>query len=80
MNRAFRSILAAAILLPVIQACSDTADSVYRNGRVYTVDDSRPWAQALAVEGERLVFVGDDEGVENISAPKRKLSTSAGAW
>ena len=73
MNRAFRSILAAAILLPVIQACSDTADSVYRNGRIYTVDDSRPWAQALAVDGERLVFVGDDEGVEKYIGPETEV-------
>ena len=69
MNRALPSILAAAILLPVIQACSDMADSVYRNGRIYTVDDSRPWAQALAVEGERLVFVGGDESVEKYIGP-----------
>ena len=73
MNRAFRSILAAAILLPVIQACSDTADSVYRNGRIYTVDDSRPWAQALAVEGERLVFVGDGQGVEKYIGPETEV-------
>ncbi len=73
MNRVLRSILAAAILLPVIQACSDTADSVYRNGRVYTVDDSRPWAQALAIEGERLVFVGDDEGVEKYIGPETEV-------
>ncbi len=73
MNRVLRSILAAAILLPVIQACSDTADSVYRNGRVYTVDDSRPWAQALAIEGERLVFVGDDKGVEKYIGPETEV-------
>ena len=73
MNRVLRSILAAAILLPVIQACSDAADSVYRNGRVYTMDDLRPWAQALAVEGERLVFVGDDQGVEKYIGPETEV-------
>ncbi len=69
MNRILRFALAAAILLPVIQACSGTADSVFHNGRIYTVDDSQPWAQALAVSGGRLVFVGDNEGAEKYIGP-----------
>ena len=40
------------------------ADSVYRNGRIYTVDDSRPWAEAVAIQDGRIVFVGSDEAAE----------------
>ena len=61
MNRALHFILAAVLLLPGTQVCAETADSVYHNGRIYTVDENRPWAQALAVKGTRLIYVGDDE-------------------
>lgn len=35
----------------------------YRNGRVFTADPARPWAQSLVVADGRLVFVGDDRDV-----------------
>jgi len=37
------------------------ADSVYLNGRIYTVDAAFSVASALAVKGDRFVFVGPDE-------------------
>jgi len=40
------------------------ADMVLRHGVIYTMAPSRPWADALAVRDGRLVFVGDEAGVE----------------
>ena len=40
------------------------ADLVVRGARIYTVNPERPWATALAVAGDRLVYVGDDAGVD----------------
>ena len=64
MSRIFCVSLAAILLLPSVHACADAADSVFYNGRIYTVDAEQPWAQALAVKGARLVYVGDDETVK----------------
>jgi predicted amidohydrolase YtcJ len=36
------------------------ADLVFRHGGVYTVDGPRSWAEAVAVSGGRIVFVGTD--------------------
>jgi len=41
------------------------ADLVFRNGDVYTVDAARTWASAVAVAGNRIVYVGSDAGVED---------------
>lgn len=37
------------------------ADRVFLNGAVYTVDQARSWAEAVAVTNGRIVYVGDNE-------------------
>lgn len=39
------------------------ADAVYRNGRIYTVDANRSWAEAIAISGGRISYVGSNDGV-----------------
>lgn len=36
----------------------------YINGRIYTENPDMPWAEAMVVDGKKLVFVGDNEDVE----------------
>jgi len=40
------------------------ADIVYTNGKVYTSDAANPWAEAVAVRGSDIVYVGDSAGAE----------------
>lgn len=46
------------LLLAVQQAPALEADLILRNARVWTADSTRPWAEAIAVRGERLLVVG----------------------
>ena len=39
-----------------------TASRIFKNGKIYTVNKKQPWAEAVAVEGDKIVFVGDNEG------------------
>jgi predicted amidohydrolase YtcJ len=41
------------------------ASLVLQNGSIYTVDQNNNWAQAIAIEGDRIVFVGNNEDSEN---------------
>jgi predicted amidohydrolase YtcJ len=41
----------------------DTPTTVFRNGRVFTADAARTWADAVAVEAGRVVAVGGDDAV-----------------
>ncbi|MBR2256627.1 MAG: amidohydrolase family protein [Blautia sp.] len=34
-------------------------------GRIYTSDETQPWAEAMAIEDGKFVYVGDAAGVEN---------------
>ena len=40
-----------------------SADMVLTNGQIYTVDDSQPWAEAVAIENGRFEYVGNADGV-----------------
>jgi predicted amidohydrolase YtcJ len=35
---------------------------IFTNGKIYTVNKSHPWAQAVVLEDEKIAYVGDNEG------------------
>ena len=37
------------------------ADSVFTNGKIYTVNEAQPWAEAIAFIDDKIVFVGSNE-------------------
>jgi len=41
---------------------ADTADYVLSGGKVYTVNEKQRCAEAVVVKGNKIVYVGDDEG------------------
>ncbi len=41
------------------------ATLVFKNGSIYTVDKNRTWAQALAIAGDKIIYVGNNEGVKS---------------
>lgn len=49
------------------------ADVVFRNGPVYTVAGPIPWAQAVAVTGTTISYVGDDAGAMALVGPDTRV-------
>lgn len=56
--------LTLAALLPAVLAAQEPADRIFHKGKIVTVDDAGTIAQAMALRGERIVYVGDDAGAE----------------
>src|SRR5260221_11535807 len=54
------------------------ADLVLRGGPIYTVDGVRSWAEALAVRGEKIVYVGADRGVAEYIGSKTRVGKLQG--
>ena len=52
---------------------SDTADIIFFNGEVYTVDINRSWAQAVAVRGSKIIYVGNDSDVMKFKGKGTRL-------
>jgi predicted amidohydrolase YtcJ len=74
-----RAALAAAVALVLVSACvahapgHPAADLVLRGGRIYTLDDARSWAQAIAVDEGKIVFVGSDDDARALVGPRTRI-------
>jgi hypothetical protein len=55
------------------------AGLLIRNARAFTSDDARPWAGAVAVQGERISWVGDDADAPEHLEPGAEVIDAAGA-
>src|SRR5262245_48313853 len=49
--------------LPYAYSASAKADLVLRNGLIYTMDAPRSWAESIAIQGGKIVYVGPDSGI-----------------
>ncbi|TPI53229.1 amidohydrolase [Mesorhizobium sp. B3-1-7] len=56
-----------------------SADLVFTNGRIYTLDRKRPWASAVAVKGGRIVAVGEGADVAALMGSATRVVDLKGA-
>jgi len=65
---------AALVGALLLAACDRTApaDMILVDGRVFTADSARPWAEAVAVRGDRIVHVGTTAEVEALAGPSTR--------
>jgi predicted amidohydrolase YtcJ len=73
MLQLFALLLAAAAVAPPAPA-----DLVLTGAAVYTMDPARSWAEAVAVRGGRIVFVGSAEGARALAGPRTRVLDLAG--
>jgi hypothetical protein len=68
-------VAAAAAAIAAATACArqPPADLILAGGRVYTVEADRPWAEALAVRGDRIARVGSDAEVRALKGPATRV-------
>jgi len=65
-KKLFLKVLITITLLMCVTSCSKSVsnkdgDTVYVNGKIYTVNENNPWATAMVVKDGKFVYVGDDE-------------------
>ncbi len=77
MNNYIRRLFLPFAVFALTTSCSQSespdsqvgADSVFRNGKIYTVDGARSWAEAVAVTDGRINYVGSDDGASQHIGP-----------
>ena len=53
--------------LLIIGCSTEQADVVYTNGRIYTVNEAQPWAEAVAIRDGKFIAVGSAADVEAVT-------------
>ena len=66
-------------LTPANVQPSQTADLIFTNGNVYTVNDKQSKAQAIAVKGDRIVFVGTNAAAKRHQGNNTRVVDLRGA-
>src|SRR5262245_37826215 len=80
-RRRWSQTVVAPLLAPLAEAAQKPAppveghdDTIYHNGKIVTVWDARPVAQAMAIKDNRFLSVGsNDEVLRNAGPSTRKI-------
>jgi predicted amidohydrolase YtcJ len=71
---------AAVVASPQAPSPEPPPDLALVNGRLYTLDAARPWAEALAVRRGRIVAVGSTAEIRKLAGPQTTTLDLAGAF
>jgi predicted amidohydrolase YtcJ len=58
---------------------AEPADLIFISGNVYTANERQPHAEAIAVKGDRIVFVGSNSGVNKFKGTQTRIIDLHGA-
>src|SRR5262245_8633357 len=71
MMKVFASLL---LCLALFATAQQTADTIYFNGKIVTMWDARPTAEAVAIRGNRFLIVGSNaEALKTGGAGTKKI-------
>lgn len=73
----YRFLLPAACAMSIALQ-SEAPDLVILNARVFTGVDERPWAEAVAVRGSRILAVGDTDDLRERAGPSTRIVDAEG--
>jgi predicted amidohydrolase YtcJ len=60
------------------RAGAQSADTIIHHAKIYTVNANQPWAEAIAIQGDKIIAVGSEDEVEKLRKPKTKMIDAGG--
>jgi len=57
---------------------NEVATQIFKNGKIYTVNEKQEWANAVAIKGNEIIFVGSDAEVEKYAGSTTKITNLSG--
>ncbi|HQR38510.1 MAG TPA: amidohydrolase [Blastocatellia bacterium] len=79
MTRLFLAVLTLALVCPSVLAGSNAADVVFTHGNIYTGNERQPHAEAIAVAGGKIVYVGSASGARLFTSRTTRVVDLKGA-
>ena len=83
MKKATPITILAALALTLAcaqQPTGDVADTVYTNGKIYTVNEAQPWAEAVAIKDGEFLVVGLNADAEAVTGKETEVVDLGGAF
>ncbi|NCC25798.1 MAG: amidohydrolase [Deltaproteobacteria bacterium] len=85
-TRALPLFVTGWVLLAFLAGCTGDSDSsadrsadlAIVNATVFTSDPARPWAEAVAVQDDRIIFVGEDAGADRFITADTRVVNARG--
>ena len=80
-----RKLTYVTLILVLANGCAappagDVADAVYTNGRIYTVDESQPWVEAVGIKDGKFIFVGSASDAAAVTGDATNVVDLGGAF
>lgn len=72
------AVLAGVLATPAVFAAQNSADVVITNAKIYTVDKAHSTAQAVAMAGGKVVFVGSNADAKDWIGPATRVESLGG--
>ena len=74
------ALCAFALLSACAKQEKESADLIFKNGVIYTVDPANPWVEAIAIKGDRILQVGSNEEMEALRTDKTQVTDLGGKF
>ena len=68
-----RACLPAAAMIAANALSAETADYVFKNGAICTMDSKHPKAEAIAIQGKQIAYVGKNKGAQTYIGDKTQV-------
>ena len=62
---ATKSCSSESISIPEEIEVQPSTQTLYFNGKIFTVDEANPWAEAILIDGNKILFIGSNSNAEN---------------
>jgi predicted amidohydrolase YtcJ len=72
-GRLLGALVGLAALLVATGASAAPSRTIFHNGKIFTADPAKPWAQAIAIQGETIQAVGSNAQILGLAKPKTKI-------
>lgn len=73
-------VLALTTVFSCTIAPNETADAIYTNGKIYTVNKAQPWAEAVAITDGKIIKVGTTAEVETLKGEETNVVNLEGKF
>ena len=70
-------IFLVSVFVLILHSCTnkeaETADTIYINGKIYTVNETQPWVEAVAIKDGKFIKMGSSAEVEALTGGSTKI-------